>query len=73
MKTCPKCSCRLPLRKFPLVNGKPQAQCSPCLNAARRLRDPLPELGRDAREVEIFNANNLWFGPVRREPMRSIA
>lgn len=73
MKTCQKCSCRLPLRKFPLVNGKPQAQCSPCLNTARRLRDPLPELGRDAREVRINNLTQLWFGPVRREPMRSIA
>ncbi|WP_313217477.1 hypothetical protein [Stenotrophomonas sp.] len=73
MKTCQKCSCRLPLRKFPLVNGKPQAQCSPCLNTARRLRDPLPELGRDAREVRINNTFNLWHGPVSRVLLRSHA
>lgn len=73
MKTCPKCFCRLPLRKFPLVNGKPQARCSPCANSDRRLRDPLPAVKRDPREVHILNATNLWFGPVSREPMRSIA
>lgn len=73
MKTCPKCSCRLPLRKFPQVNGKPQAQCSPCLNTARRLRDPLAPIRRDPVEIAILNVTQLWFGPVRREPMRSIA
>lgn len=60
MKTCPKCSCRLPLRKFPRVNGKPQAQCSPCLNTARRLRDPLPTIRPDATEVRLNHIFRRW-------------
>lgn len=73
MKTCTRCSCRLPLRFFPEVKGKRQARCSVCLNSDRRLRDPLPAVKRDPREVHILNVTNLWFGPVSREPMRSIA
>lgn len=73
MKTCTKCAAQLPERFFPLVNGKRQAACAPCSNSARRLRDPLPALRRDPDEIKILNANNLWFGPVRREPMRNIA
>jgi len=72
-RSCTRCAAVLPLRKFPLVNGKPQARCSPCANSDRRLRDPLPAVKRDPREVHILNITNLWFGPVRREPMRSIA
>jgi len=75
MKTCTKCHCSLPLRKFQARRGSGdlQAVCTPCLSAERRLRDPLPALRRDPDEIKILNANNLWFGPVRREPMRSIA
>jgi hypothetical protein len=29
MKTCTKCAARLPLRFFPLVNGKREAPCAP--------------------------------------------
>lgn len=72
-RSCTRCAAVLPLRKFPLVNGKPQARCSPCANSDRRLRDPLPAVKRDPDEIKILNANNLWFGPVSREPMRSIA
>lgn len=73
MKTCTKCSARLPLRFFPLVNGNRQAACSCCLNAERRLRDPLPALRRNPLQVRINNVVELWHGPVRREPLRSIA
>lgn len=75
MKTCTRCLCRLPLRKFQIRRGglDRQAVCSLCLNSDRRLRDPLPAVKRDPREVHILNVTNLWFGPVRREPMRSIA
>lgn len=72
-KTCTNCFASLPLRFFPLVCGKRQARCSPCLNTDRRLRDPLPPVSRDAQEIRINNLTQLWFGPVRREPLRSIA
>lgn len=72
-KACTNCFASLPLRFFPLVSGQRQARCSPCLNTARRLRDPLPPVSRDPQEIRILNVTNLWFGPVRREPMRSIA
>ena len=32
MKTCTKCAARLPLRFFPLINGKVTAACAPCRN-----------------------------------------
>lgn len=73
MKACNRCAARLPPRFFPLVNGKRQARCSPCLNSDRRLRASLPPESRDPQEIRINNLTQLWFGPVRREPMRSIA
>ncbi|WP_223482338.1 hypothetical protein [Stenotrophomonas sp. OVS01A] len=73
MKTCTKCAARLPLRFFPLVNGKATADCAPCRNTDRRLRDPLKPLRADPLQVQINNVVQLWHGPVRREPMRSIA
>lgn len=73
MKTCTKCAARLPLRFFPLINGKPTAACAPCRNTERRLCDPLKPLQRDPLQVRINNVVQLWHGPVRREPMRSIA
>jgi len=73
MKTCTKCAARLPLRFFPLVNGKRQADCAPCRNADRRLRDPLRTLHRDQVQVLLNNTFNLWHGPVRRVPLRSHA
>ncbi len=75
MKTCTKCHCRLPLRKFQSRRGSGdlQAVCTPCLSAARRLRDPLPALPRNPLQVRLNNHVNLWFGPVRREPFRSHA
>ncbi|OUL17293.1 hypothetical protein B0X78_00235 [bacterium AM6] len=73
MKTCTKCAARLPLRFFPLVNGKRQADCAPCRNTDRRLRDPLRPLHRDQVQVRLNNTFNLWHGPVRRVPLRSHA
>lgn len=73
MKTCTKCAARLPLRFFPLVNGKRQADCGPCRNTDRRLRDPLRPLHRDQVQVRLNNTFNLWHGPVRRVPLRSYA
>lgn len=73
MKTCTKCAARLPLRFFPLVNGKATADCAPCRNTDRRLRDPLKPLSADPLQVRLNNNLNLWFGPVRREPFRSHA
>ncbi len=73
MKTCTKCAARLPLRFFPMVNGKVTADCAPCRNTDRRLRDPLKPLRADPLQVRINNVVQLWHGPVRREPMRSIA
>lgn len=73
MKTCTKCAARLPLKAFPLVKGKRQAACSWCLNTERRLCDPLKPLRADPLQVRINNVVQLWHGPVRREPMRSIA
>lgn len=32
-RSCTGCAAVLPLRKFPLVKGKPQARCSVCLNS----------------------------------------
>lgn len=72
-KTCTLCRARLPARFFQVVSGKRSARCSPCLNTARRLRDPLPPVSRDPQEIRTNNVTNLWFGPVRREPLRSIA
>lgn len=73
MKTCTKCAARLPLRFFPLVNGKATADCAPCRNTDRRLRDPLRPLHRDQVQVRLNNTFNLWHGPVRRVPLRSYA
>lgn len=73
MKTCTKCAARLPLRFFPLVNGKVTAACAPCRNAERRLCDPLRPLHRDQVQVRLNNTFNLWHGPVRRVPLRSYA
>lgn len=73
MKTCTKCAARLPLRFFPLVNGKATADCAPCRNTDRRLRDPLRPLRRDQVQVRLNNTFNLWHGPVRRVPLRSYA
>jgi len=73
MKTCTKCAARLPLRFFPLVNGKATADCAPCRNTDRRLRDPLRPLHRDQVQVRLNNTFNLWHGPVRRVPLRSHA
>lgn len=75
MKTCTKCHCRLPLRKFQSRRGSGdlQAVCTPCLSAERRLRDPLPAVKRDPREVHISNTFNLWHGPVSRVLLRSHA
>lgn len=72
-RPCTRCCAVLPLRKFPLVNGKPQARCSPCANSDRRLRDPLPAVKRDPREVHISNTFNLWHHPVGPVLLRSIA
>lgn len=73
MKTCTKCAARLPLRFFPLVNGKATADCAPCRNTDRRLRDPLRPLHRDQVQIRLNNTFNLWHGPVRRVPLRSYA
>lgn len=75
MKTCTRCLCRLPLRKFQIRRGglDRQAVCTPCLNSDRRLRDPLPAVKRDPREVHISNTFNLWHGPVSRVLLRSQA
>lgn len=73
MKTCTKCAARLPLRFFPLINGKATAACAPCRNTERRLRDPLPALRQNPLQVRLNNTFNLWHGPVRRVPLRSHA
>lgn len=73
MKTCTKCAARLPLRFFPLINGKATAACAPCRNTERRLRDPLPALRQSSLQVRLNNLTNLWHGPVRRVPLRSHA
>ncbi|MEN5285796.1 hypothetical protein ABE494_07570 [Stenotrophomonas lactitubi] len=73
MKTCTKCAARLPLRFFPLVNGKATADCAPCRNTDRRLRDPLRPLHRDQVQIRLNNTFNLWHGPVRRVLLRSHA
>ncbi|HDS1537415.1 TPA: hypothetical protein ACOFD0_001279 [Stenotrophomonas maltophilia] len=73
MKTCTKCAARLPLRFFPLINGKHTAACAPCRNTERRLHDPLRPLRRDPLQVRLNNLTNLWHGPVRRVPLRSHA
>lgn len=44
-----------------------------CTNDARRLRTPLPALKPDPELIRLPNVTNLWFGPVRREPLRSTA
>lgn len=73
MKTCTKCAARLPLRFFPLINGKATAACAPCRNTERRLRDPLPAPQQNPLQVRLNNTFNLWHGPVRRVPLRSHA
>ncbi|MFV7423968.1 hypothetical protein ACNPNN_12945 [Stenotrophomonas geniculata] len=73
MKTCTKCAARLPLRFFPLINGKATAACAPCRNTERRLHDPLRPLRRNPLQVRLNNLTNLWHGPVRRVPLRSHA
>lgn len=55
MKTCTKCAARLPLRFFPLINGKATAACAPCRNTERRLHDPLKPLRADPLQVRINN------------------
>lgn len=69
MKTCTKCAAQLPLRFFPLVNGKVTAACAPCRNAERRLHDPLKPLRADPLQVRLNNVACTWFGP--REPSPS--
>lgn len=73
-KTCTGCCRRLPLESFPNAGkrGK-EPTCFMCTNDARRLRTPLPAIKRDPELIRLSNVTNLWFGPVRREPMRSIA
>ena len=74
MKTCTKCHCSLPLRKFQARRGSGdlQAVCTPCLSAERRLRDPLPVLRPNPLQVRLNNTFNLWHHPVWSVLLRSI-
>ncbi|WP_141057039.1 hypothetical protein [Stenotrophomonas rhizophila] len=73
-KACTGCHRPLPIEAFPSAGrrGK-EPTCAMCTNDARRLRTPLPALKPDPELIRLSNVTNLWFGPVRREPMRSIA
>lgn len=73
-KTCTSCRRNLLLGQF-ASEGKrgPGSTCIPCASDARRLRSPLEPIKPDPVQVRLSNVTNLWFGPVRREPMRSIA
>ncbi|HHA2912872.1 TPA: hypothetical protein ACOD97_000211 [Stenotrophomonas maltophilia] len=74
MKTCTKCHRYLPLIAFPRAGKRGhEPACTPCQNDDRRLRAPLPPIVRNPLQVRINNVVQLWHGPVRREPMRSIA
>lgn len=72
-KDCSSCKRSLQVESFPSIKGKRQAKCGVCLNAERRLREKLPPLRRDCREVIINNAMGLWFGPVNLGQLRSRA
>lgn len=73
-KACTGCHRLLPADTFPSAGrrGK-EPTCAICTNDARRLRTPLPALKPDPELIRLSNVTNLWFGPVRREPLRSIA
>jgi len=73
-KACTGCRRLLPAETFPGAGrrGK-EPTCAMCTNDARRLRTPLPALKPDPELIRLSNVTNLWFGPVRREPLRSIA
>lgn len=73
-KTCTGCCRCLPLESFPNAGkrGK-EPTCFMCTNDARRLLMPLPAIKRDPELIHLSNITNLWFGPVRREPLRNIA
>lgn len=74
LRTCTACCRRLPLGAFPSAGKRgTEPTCFMCTNDARRLRTPLPAIKRDPELIRLSNVTNLWFGPVRREPMRSIA
>lgn len=73
-KTCTCCRRNLLLGQFASEGKRGHGStCIPCASDARRLRSPLPALKPDPELIRLSNVTNLWFGPVRREPLRSIA
>lgn len=72
--SCSACCRWLPPESFQRAGKKGRDRtCIPCRNDQRRLRAPLPAIQPDPELIRLSNVTNLWFGPVRREPMRSIA
>jgi len=73
MRTCTKCSARLPARFYRVAAGRIATRCTPCQNTERRLREPLAPSRPDPLQVRINNTFNLWHHPVGSVLLRSIA
>ncbi len=71
-RTCSSCCRRLPADQFPPAERR-RSTCRLCEADEQRVRSRLAPLRVDPQQVRLNNRFNLWFGPVRREPLRNAA
>lgn len=71
-RTCSCCKRSLPAEAFPPPQRR-RTECLLCEADIQRARARLAPVRVDPQQVRLNNHFNLWFGPVRREPLRNAA